>query len=313
MGVTAFSPARAGLDPAFEVVGYLPSRQIPHLDPAQTQHLTDLVYFSLSVKEDGSLPIRRPDPENANFLQMVKSRYGVRLIQGISDHRGSSHEAGGLAALVNHPLARANLVKNLTTYLTDNGFDGADIDWEYPRTWREKANFTLLLQDLHAAFAPRGLRLSLAVSPSRLLERGSYLAVDRVHAMTYDEAGRHSSYAATTWRIRSLIGAGVPKEKLMLGIPFYGRGYYEETAWSKALTWKTIQAEFHPKADQDTAGGFAFNGPDTIRKKIQFAHRLGLGGVMVWEIGQDTADDTSLLKAISAAQQAFAPHLVMKF
>jgi hypothetical protein len=51
----------------------------------------------------------------------------------------------------------------------------------------------------------------------------------------------------------------------------------------------------------DEVAGYFFNGPDTIRRKVRMARAAGLGGVMIWEVGQDfhPADERSLLRAIA--------------
>jgi GH18 family chitinase len=47
--------------------------------------------------------------------------------------------------------------------------------------------------------------------------------------------------------------------------------------------------------------GIYFNGIDTVQKKVCYVRQNGFGGVMIWELGQDTADDSSLLRAASQA------------
>ena len=54
--------------------------------------------------------------------------------------------------------------------------------------------------------------------------------------------------------------------------------------------------------DVDEVDGIYFNGIKTIERKTQFAIKKGLGGVMIWEIGQDASGDSSLLKAIQSAR-----------
>ena len=60
-------------------------------------------------------------------------------------------------------------------------------------------------------------------------------------------------------------------------------------------------AQLKPKPEADTAGGFHFNGPTTIRRKTQHAVQGGYGGVMIWELGQDAAGKASLVDAVRAA------------
>ena len=64
-------------------------------------------------------------------------------------------------------------------------------------------------------------------------------------------------------------------------------------------------AKEHPevgvRGGGDEVAGYYFNGPDTIRKKVQAAKMMGVGGVMIWEVGQDfhPDDERSLLKAVA--------------
>lgn len=56
----------------------------------------------------------------------------------------------------------------------------------------------------------------------------------------------------------------------------------------------------------ETPDGHAYNGPSTIRAKVLWAKEVGLGGVMLWEAGQDTTDaSTSLLAAMHDSSSSF--------
>ena len=81
-------------------------------------------------------------------------------------------------------------------------------------------------------------------------------------------------------------------------MPFYGR---QITNRNNALTYAEIKQRFRPGNHQDEAGGFYFNGPDTITKKVKLAKELELGGVMIWEVGQDATGKDSLLKKVLSA------------
>lgn len=54
-------------------------------------------------------------------------------------------------------------VASAVQYLTQYGFDGLDMDWEYPRTDADRTGFINLLKALKDAFAPHGFILSAAV------------------------------------------------------------------------------------------------------------------------------------------------------
>jgi hypothetical protein len=66
---------------------------------------------------------------------------------------------------------------------------------------------------------------------------------------------------------------------------------------NKAYTYAEIVELYHPAPTVDEVENIYFNGSETIGQKTCFAKRMGLGGVMIWELGQDTSDHTSLLRA----------------
>jgi len=285
-----------------EVVGYLPTNKLSGVDPAQTRHLTDLVYFTLSPRSDGTLNHAVLSDSHRDFLRKVRRDYGVRVLMGVTDH---SRE-GALATVAANPGLRSRFAANLTDFLITEGFDGADFDWEYPRPG-SLDEYAALLQDVQRLFGPRGLKLTVAVSPSQPLTADAYAAVDRVHAMMYDDFGRHATFEKATDHVESLVAGGADRSKVLLGLPFYGRGYTRSgPAWSNAMSYKKLRELYAPGPSQDTVSGYYFNGIDTIRKKVQFAKAAGLSGVMIWEIGQDTEDDASLLAAITHAREDLA-------
>merc|ERR1712007_308594 len=97
---------------------------------------------------------------------------------------------------------------------------------------------------------------------------------------------------------------GISPKKIALGLPSYGR---HKTSQGMVLTYSELQERYGPiTSDRDEAGGYLFNGQTTAAKKTKIALELGLGGVMVWEVGQDTRDETSLLAAISTVKREHA-------
>ena len=286
-----------------EVVGYLPAYKIPTIDSAQARHLTDLVYFTLSVSSNGEVRHDSLTPEHRDFLLKVKREFGTRILIGITDH----DHRGALAAVARSTELRRQFAGRLTAFLQESGFDGADFDWEYP--WNlDLGSYAALLDEVHRSFAPWGLRLTVAVSPSHPLSKAGYQAVDRVHGMLYDDYGQHSTLENSTAHVQEFLDEGVPASKLLLGVPFYGRGYTASgPAWSSAVSYKNLRGRYRIAPGQDTVSGYYFNGIETVRRKVQYAKSEGLSGVMVWEIGQDTTDASSLLGAITAERRDLAP------
>ena len=285
-----------------EVVGYLPAGKIGTFESSQVRHLTDLVYFTLTPRANGTVGHAQLTDMHRDFLKKAKKEFGTRILMGVTDHK----QKGALSAVAADPALRARFAANLTSFLMMEGFDGADFDWEYPAT-SQLGSYTALLEAIRKQFAPRGLRLSVAVSPSRPLQPEAYAAVDRVHGMLYDDVGQHSTLEKVSALVDSMVEQGVAPSQLLLGIPFYGRGYTRSgPAWSSALSYKTLKARYELKPGQDTVSGYYFNGIETVRRKVQYAKSIGLSGVMVWEVGQDTSDDSSLLGAITQTRKALS-------
>ena len=119
-------------------------------------------------------------------------------------------------------------------------------------------------------------------------------AVDLMHMMTYDQGGGHHStykFAETAAQQGVRIFGADQAHKLTLGLPFYGR----HSGTGEWTTYEDLVQHWHPlkaRHDRVPASGPAnafigFNGVDTIHNKTRLAARLGLGGVMIWEVGQD--------------------------
>ncbi|XP_066146266.1 acidic mammalian chitinase-like [Euwallacea fornicatus] len=149
---------------------------------------------------------------------------------------------------------RATFVASALKFVQVNGFDGLDLDWEYPgrrdsRNAADKDNFAALVKELHQAFNPRGLLLTAAVSATPSSVDISYDVpavskyLDFINVMSYDFHGNWNSAAyhnaplystiklagtiyadySVNASIQGWLARGAPPSKLALGIPFYGR------------------------------------------------------------------------------------------
>jgi GH18 family chitinase len=277
----------------FAIVGYLPEYRA--LDPAWGRYVTDIVYFSAGLRADGTLDTTRLDAQTLAALREMRAAYDTRIFVAI----GGWDRSQNFAAVAVDPALRASAAQTLTAYCLENGLDGVDFDWEFPEGPAEIAGYVALLAEVHAAFAPHDLRVSVALAGWQDLGNELYAAVDRIHVMAYDHEGRHSTFEQATDDIQAFLKRGAPPEKLLLGVPFYGRDVENPAI---ALTYAEIVSVHHPAPDVDEVDGVYFNGVATIQKKTHYAQEQELGGVMIWELGQDTADDTSLLRAIWQSQ-----------
>jgi chitinase len=224
-------------------------------------------------------------------LRRFKTRERVRLILCVGGWERSAH----FAAVSGSPDKRREFVKAAVQVCLEERLDGLDLDWEHPRDSTEGDRYGTLLAELHAGFQRHGLILSVTVAAWQKLSSKAFTAVDWVHVMAYNHDGQHSTFEAAKKDVATLVDTGVPAEKIVLGLPFYGRDVKNR---EKTLTYREIVAKHDLKPDVDEVNGMYFNGPATIRRKTAFAMESRLGGVMAWELGQDAPEDGSLLRVI---------------
>ena len=275
----------------FRVVAYLPDYRVQALDPVALGGLSDLLFFSLEPTPAGGLDAARLTPAIETKLQAVKRRRALHLWVTV----GGWERSAGFAPVATDAAKRRRFAKTLTLFCLSHHIDGADFDWEHPANAPEEAGYAALLAETQRAFAPHKLLLSVTMAPWQKLAPAGIAAVDAVNLMAYDHEGRHSTSAQAQADVAGFLRLGVPPGKLLLGLPFYGRDILRPNT---ALAYADIVRQYHPAPGVDEVKGLYFNGPATIRQKTQAALAQHLGGVMVWEIGQDAAGDGSLLKVI---------------
>ena len=227
-------------------------------------------------------------------------------------------------------------------------FDGIDIDWEYPVEGGvtpgrpdDTANFTLMAEEFRRqldAVRP-GLLLTAALPAPAELYKNFELkklaaSMDFLSIMAYD---LHWDSEPTTFlhsplfhdpadpskppfdtrngdfAVRGFLSAGVPPRKIILGVPFYGKGwtgvqdvshglYQSATGPAKVdgsyralkeLTGPTDR-KFYEKAVTcsvwNNSNFWSYDCPEAMKRKMAYIRRQRLGGVMFWELSHDTAD-----------------------
>lgn len=118
-----------------------------------------------------------------------------------------------------------------------------------------------------------------------------YPLMDFLNLMAYDggDGAAHSPYSFAVSAIDFWSGKGLPARQMVLGVPFYAR-----PSWRP---YSALVAEDPAAAQQDQLGSDYYNGIPTMQAKTELAIERA-SGVMIWELTQDTQDDTSLLGAI---------------
>jgi chitinase len=228
-------------------------------------------------------------------------------------------------------------------------FDGIDIDWEHPVVGgiqpgqpRDAHNYVLLLAALRRAIGPDKL-LTVAVSASpRGIEPLEYpemaALLDWVSVMTYDfhTGGKRAGFNAPLYNhddpsnpklnlhdaVQAILAKGVPRAKLVAGVPFFGRGWRgveSPDVWTEAAapiqagSYKTIAATFLKSPgyvrhwddvakvpwlyNTETKEWISYDDPQSLRLKGEYIAAQTLRGAMFWELSND---DGALLDALRA-------------
>jgi GH18 family chitinase len=299
---TAAPSAAAALPNGFRSVGYLPSWS-GNVNSVQYSKLTHINYAFVLPNSNGTLQ-GVPDGGKLSSLVSLAHGNGVKVslsIGGWNDGNDSAFEA--LAA---NSGSRTTFVNGVVSVLNQYGLDGVDIDWEYPDPGTSGNNYTALMQQLSNTLHGQGKLLTAAVVSEGGTANGVQPAVfgyvDWLNIMAYDGGSPHANYdwsiaSANFWKSR-----GLPANKTVLGVPFYSRPGY--------LTYAQLVAMDPANANRDctTANGAqqCYNGIPTITRKTQWA-LANAGGIMNWELSQDTSGSTSLVSAIYTAATGSTP------
>lgn len=218
---------------------------------------------------------------------------------------GGGGRSDGFGAAAESPTALVAAVKRA---VETHAFDGVSYDWEYPARESDWMAFGELLRATRDALDEmegERKRLSFAIHPTvatfeAMVKFDLMKYVDYVHIMAYDSRDPRG-HAAMSF-VESLMEY-VKREfddvsKFTVGIPFYARSMRT----GEAKTYEEIRREFASSEnldkDQNVVGDWAFDSVGVVRKKVRLARRMGFGGVMIWELGQDVQDSSSLFLAI---------------
>ncbi len=305
-----------------------------------------------------------------NFNQLRKLRAHNPALRTLISVGGFTW-SGSFSDVALSARSRALFVNSCVDFAVQYGFDGIDIDWEFPGGGgldgnaarpEDKQNYTLLLRALRDALrakqrevgrgepflltiaAPSGPDLVAHLDGSGIAE-----SVDWINVMAYDfhgtwdnQAGHNaplmpsegdSSGFSASAAIEGYRAQGVPANKLVLGVPFYGRSFagvragahhgLDESSvgpgpgtWENGvLDYKDIAAHYLNMAgyvryeDEAAQVPYLFNAqkgvlisyddPTSLAQKAGYARANGLRGTMIWDLSSDTAEH-ALLSALAA-------------
>ena len=250
-------------------------------------------------------------PEGKGLSQVVglkKDKPSLKVLLSIG-----GWGSGRFSEMASDPLKRKSFARDCARIVKESGLDGIDIDWEYPGSGLagissspdDRTNFTLLMRDLRASLGKRSLLTIASVCNADYIDFKAVLPyLDYVNVMSYDMGTQHTHHAAlyrsgyagyctADEAVRKHIDAGVPQQKIVMGMPFYGRGVegyvpYREGESSDVEFWDDT-AKVPMILDSLGNMLFGYENARSIAEKCRYIVSGGLRGGMYWEYNDDNA------------------------
>jgi chitinase len=369
IALSCFSFAGPRNPEKLEVTGYVFTRGTA-LAPGQVdaQYLTRINYAFANI-QGGRVVLGAP-ADAQNFAQLTALRkLNPRLTVLVSV--GGWLWSTNFSDMALTAQSRRAFEDSVMEFLAHYDLDGLDIDWEYPGLLgaghpfraEDKQNFTALLEELRTRFdaesrrTHRRLYLTIAMGAGDDVLAHSEMrkvgrSVDTVNLMTYDyyeagsdpTTGHHAPLFAnpadpkkisSDETVRAYEKAGVPAQKILLGVPFYGREWGEVPNVKHGLfqPGKVIPGAYAPYSaieanmlgegqgftrywDDAAKTPYLYNAekhifvsyedPESLKAKCKYIRERKLGGVMFWEYFGDP--DGTLLKTLGAEMGHSTPN-----
>ena len=284
------------------VVGYFPSWRFDLNNQINYCKITHLNLAFANPDSNGNLVmpdissvVNRAKSENPNIKISISIGGGILTIE----------QANNWSNLIDNPQNIPTIVSKIVEYVLNNNLDGVDVDLEWQYVTSGYSNFVINLNtelDKHSKIITAALPGTTKYSN---ITANALQIFDFIHIMAYDfkgpwkptDAGQHSSYSHAEQSINFWENSiGVSGKKLTLGVPFYGYDFTNSSNVS-AFTFSSMVSSNTSYADIDNVGSKFYNGRPTIRSKVKLASNK-VNGIMIWELGQDSFTEYSLLKTI---------------
>ena len=284
--------------------------------PSVEQHynkIDTVLAFWYSVDGDGRLQSNQPSPAVTAWIKQHHMRMGV-LINNVA---GPSGDNGGM---LTHAAARTRAVQAIARVSRAQGYQEVNIDFELlaPDTRSGLVDF---MKQLRAAL-PSGVTLSESVFPklgvpasinaaydyAALAKYADYLVI-----MLYDNhsdggpSGPVSPYGWVADNLNWFLHtAKIPANRLVLAAGVYGYDWVQGTTQAAEMPLTQVTALLkgtgatshldpvseNPYFNYTSAGGTAhvvwYQDPQTVRQRLNLAHKLGIRGLAIWALGEET-------------------------
>ena len=218
---------------------------------------------------------------------------------------GGWYESETIFPMAKNPAKREAYTDALVQFCTVNKLAGVDLDWEaYPSSVPE-SDYLALVQLMSEKLKENNLKFTIAVAASHHSLSAKFKSyADQINIMSYgvlDAQGNQVPMEMLKGWLQDFEAAGVPRAKLIVGVPFYGKRPYDaNNSSARAITYSSIVNQSKPGYNSNKYGEYAFNGRGLLQTKTQYLRDMGYFGVMSWELSQDVpfGSEYSLLNSI---------------
>ncbi len=288
----------------FRVIGYYSGDLFEEpLENLQTDKLTHIMYAFLIPQEDGSV---LPLAEEENVRKLIEKAHNDNCEVFIAVGGWSYNDIplqSTFEKAAENPQTRSKLVESIVKTVEEYGFDGVELDWEYPQAASQK-DYEALILELDAALEEKGKQLTAALngawSQTEGPEVSNYVsdacldAFDFINVMSYDmNNDQHSPFWFANTSIDYWLNRGADTENIVLGMPLYARPTFMQY---RHLAENNKELAYSDYAIIDGKESH-YNGLPTLCKKTVLAAKKA-GGVMLFDVNEDTNDETSVVSMI---------------
>jgi chitinase len=292
--------------PTMRTVAYLPTYHGSLSTWAHSLQFANVSYVNISFADiDAGGGVHVTDIGLQGFVQTAHAA-GAKVCVAMGG--ATTIDTGGVFATLLDDAHRPAFIDNLVAFAKDNSLDCLDVDLEGNGV---NQYYEAFVTELSARLKADGRELTAAVASwfGRDITDKAMLTFDFINVMAYDlyssiqTPAQPASIEAATEQVDNWVARGMPRDRVVYGVPFYGLQWPSTGGQPKQITYADLIRANPAAATQDELHGNEtvtyLNSRSTIQAKAKLAR--GYGGIMVWEAGQDATGDASLLQAIRDA------------
>ena len=288
-------------DKSVRIVGYLPSYRFDLNNNIEYCKLTHLNLAFANPGSNGKLII---NDFNDIVVKARNDNNNIKIYISIGGGYLTDEQASIWSNLIDIKENRPTIVNEIVSFVEDNSLDGVDVDLEWQYVTPGYSPFVI---ELKSALSAKGKGMTAALPGTTKFNNITDEALqtfDFINLMAYDftgpwnptVSGQHSSYNNANQSINFWKNKGISANKLTLGVPFYGYDFSDSSNVT-SFTFGQMVSLNSSYSELDNVGLKFYNGRPTIKSKVKLAGEQ-VSGIMIWELGQDSFSEYSLLKTI---------------